>query len=303
LETILAKTYKYLNVHGVIGGDLVRPLRLVLVVTSISLICVLCCSLVSALNADDASVSLSWSSQAVYPNDIVSVTITFKSNSDEQLKIYAIGLHFDWMSADNFSGPDLSSSPVTVPSKGTYISDPIIIQIPLGTSPGSHSYFVGIDGTEGLSASSFSWNSPSFTIEIHDIIESYYNDVLPMVENKLNEAESANYASSEAQSLLQQAQVEFNNATSLATQGRWPEAFTSLSIADGFLDQAYAAEQSGAEQQTGVQSWLFYLAIIAIVVIIVIAIIFVVVRRRRRQVEPEAEQPVEDIEEQSEEPS
>ena len=280
-----------------------RPRRLVLIVTSISLICVLGCSLVSALDADDASVSLSWSSPAVYPNDTVSVTITFKSNSDEKLKIYAIGLQFDWMSSDNFTGHDLSDSPVTVPSQGIYIFDPIFIQIPLGTSHGSHSYFVGIDGTEGLSASSFSWNSPSFTIEIHDIIESYYNDVLPMVENKLNEAESANYASSEAQSLLQQAQVEFTNANNFASQGNWSEALTTLSIADDFLDQAYAAEQSGAEQQTGLQSLLFYLAIIAIVVIIVIAIIFVVVRRRRRQAEPEAEQPVENIEEQSEEPS
>jgi uncharacterized membrane protein len=303
LETILAKTYKQLNAHGIIGGDLVRPLRLMLIVTSISLICVLCGSLVSALDADEASVSLSWSSQAVYPNDTVSVTITFKSNSAEQLRIYAIGLQFDWMSSDNFTGHDLSDSPVTVPSQGIYIFDPIGIQVPLGTSSGPHSYFVGIDGTEGSSASSFSWNSPSFTIEIHDIIESYYNDVLPMVENNLNEAKSANYASSEAQSLLQQAQVEFDNATSLATQGRWPEAFISLSIADDFLDQAYAAEQSGGGQQIGPQSLLFYLAIIAIVVIIVIAIIFVVVRRRRRQTESGAEQPVETIEEQSEEQS
>jgi hypothetical protein len=205
------------------------------------------------------------------------------------------------MPSDNFSGPDLSDSPVTVPSQGTYISDPIVIQIPLGTSPGPHSYFVGIDGTEGLSASSFSWNSPSFTIEIHDILEGIYSDVLPTVENKLNEAKSANYASSEAQSLLQQAQVEFENATSLATQGRWTEAIENLEIADGFLDQAYAAEQSSAEQQTGLQSLLFYLAIIAIVVIIVISIIVVVVRRRRKQTDFGAEQPVETIEEQSEE--
>jgi hypothetical protein len=297
----MPKTYKQVNAHGLIGGDLVRPLRLMLIVTSISLICILCCSLVSALNQDEISVSLSWSSQAVYPNDIVSIRITLKSSFAEQLRIYAIGLHFDWMPSDNFSGPVLSDSPVTVPSQGVYIFDPIVIQVPLGTSPGSHSYFVGIDGTEGSSASSFSWNSPSFTIEIHDIIESYYGDVLPMVENKLNEAKSANYASSEAQSLLQQAQVEFDNATSLATQKRWPEALISLDIADDFLDQAYAAEQRSGEQQAGLQSLLFYLAIIVIVAIIVIFIIFVLVRKKRKQTDSGAEQPVETIEEQSEE--
>jgi hypothetical protein len=205
------------------------------------------------------------------------------------------------MDPNEFYTGNFSDNPAVVPSQGIYIFDPIVVQVPLGTSPGSHSYFVGIDGTEGSSASSFSWNSPSFTIEIHDIIESIYSDVLPMVENKLNEAKSANYASSEAQSLLQQAEVEFDNANSFASQGNWSEALISLDVADGFLDQAYAAEQSGGEQQEGLQSLLFYSAIIAIVVIIVISIIVVVVRKKRKQTDSGAEQPVETIEEQSEE--
>jgi hypothetical protein len=297
----MPKTYKQVNAHGLIGGDLVRPLRLMLIVTSISLICILCCSLVSALNQDEISVSLSWSSQAVYPNDIESIRITLKSSSAEQLRLYRIGLQFDWMDPNEFYTGNFSDNPVFVPSQGTYIFDPIVIQVPFDTSPGSHSYFVGIDGTEGLSASSFSWNSSSFTIEIHDFLESIYGDVLPMVENKLNEANSANYASSEAQSLLQQAKVEFDNAPSWATQGNWSEALISLDVADDFLDQAYAAEQSSGEQQAGPQSLLFYLAIIAIVVIIVIFIIFVLVRKKRKQSDSGAEQPVETIEEQSEE--
>ena len=299
----MPKTYKQVNAQGIIGGDLVRPFRLMLIVTSISLICILCCSLVSALNQDEASVTLSPPNLTGYHGDTISIRITFKSSSADQLKIYRIGLQFDWMPSDSFSGLDLSDSPVTVPSQGTYIFDPIAIQIPLNATAGPHSYFVGIDGTEGLSASSFSWNSPSFTIEIHDILESIYSDMLPTVENKLNGAKSANYASSEAQSLLQQAQVEFENATSLATQGRWTEAIYNIEIANDFLDQAYAAEQSGAEQQAGLQSLLFYLAIIAIVVIIVVSIIVVVVRKKRKQTDAGADQPVETIEEQSEEQS
>jgi hypothetical protein len=274
-----------------------------LTVTSISLICILCCSLVSALNQNEASVTLFPPNLTGYPGDTVSIRITFKSNYAEQLRIYRIGLQFDWMSSEGFSGHDLSDSPVTVPSQGTYIFDPIVIQIPLNATAGPHSYFVGIDGTEGLSASSFSWNSPSFTIEIHSILESIYSDLLPTVENKLNGAKSANYASSEAQSLLQQAQDTFGNATSFAIEGKWNVAIESLYIADDFLDQAYAAEQSSAEQQAGLQSLLFYLAIIAIVVIIVVSIIVVVVRKRRKQTDAGADQPVETIGEQSEEQS
>jgi hypothetical protein len=203
------------------------------------------------------------------------------------------------MPSDSFSGPDLSDNPVTIPSQGTYIFDPIVIQIPLNASAGSHSYFVGVDGTEGLSASYFSWNSSSFTIQIHSVIEKIYSDFLPQVENKLNGAISANYASSEAQSLLQQAQGELNNATSFATQGRWSEAIQSLQIAADFLDQAHEAEQRSDEQKAELQSLLFYLAIIAIVVIIVVSIIVVVVRKKRKQTDSVADQSLETIEEQS----
>ena len=280
-----------------------RSLRLMLTVTSISLICILCCSLVSALNQDEASVSMFWSSQTVYPADTVSIRITFKSNYAEQLRIYNIGLHFDWMPPESFSGHDLSDNPVTIPSQGTYIFDPIVIQIPLNASAGSHSYFVGIEGTEGISASNFSWNSTSSTIQIHSFLEKIYRELLPEVESKLNEASSANYESSEAQSLLQQAQYEHDRAPSLATEERWNEALTSLYNATDLLEQANAVEQRSDEQRAELQTLLFYVAIIAIVVIIAVSIIVVVVRRRRKHTDSGADQPLENIEEQSEEQS
>jgi hypothetical protein len=205
------------------------------------------------------------------------------------------------MPSNSFSGPDLSDNPVTIPSQGIYIFDPIVIQIPLNASAGSHSYFVGIEGTEGISASSFSWNSSSFTIQIHSFTEKIYNELLPNVENKLNGANSANYESSEAQSLLQQAQSAVSNATIAAGEQKWNLAIENLEIADDFLDQASEVEQRSDEQRAALQSLLFYLAIIAIVVIIVVSIIVVVVRRKRKQTDAGADQPLETIEEQSEE--
>ena len=297
----MPKTYKQVNAQEIIGGDLVRPLRLMLTVTAISLICILCCSLVSALNQDEASVTLVPSTLTGYPGDTISITITFKSNYAEQLRVYFIGLHFDWMPSDSFSGHDLSDNPATVPRQGSYVFDPIVIQIPLNATAGQHSYFVGIDGTEGVSASSFSWNSYSFTIEVHGFTEKIYNELLPHVKNKLNGANSANYESSEAQSFLQQAQSAFENANSSAIEGKWSLAIENLQIADDFLDEASEAEQRSDEQRAALQNLLVYVAIIAIVVIIVVSIIFVVVRKRRKQTDSGADQPPETIEEQSEE--
>ena len=277
-----------------------RPLRLMLTVTSISLICILCCGLVSALNQDEASVTLVPSTLTGYPGDTISITITFKSNYAEQLRIYFIGLQFDWMPSDSFSGHDLSGSPATVPRQGSYVFDPIVIQIPLNASAGSHSYFVGIDGTEGLSGSSFSWNSSSFTIDVHGFTEMIYNELLPHVENKLNGAKSANYESTEAQSLLQQAQSAFEDATSSANDGKWSLAIENLQIADDFLDEASEAEKRSDEQRAALLNLLFYVAIIAIAVIIIVSIVMVV-RKRRKQTDFGAEQPLETIEEYSEE--
>jgi len=276
-----------------------RLLRLMLTVTAISIICILCCSLVFALNPDEASVSLVWSSQTVYQGDVVSVRITFESNYAEQLVIDHIGLHFDWMDADSFYGSDLSDNPVTVPSYGTYIFDPIGIQIPVNVSAGAHSYFVGIDGAEGLSFSSFTWDSPILTIQIHSAIEKIYSDLVPEVQSKLNEAVSANYESAEAQSLLQQAQDEYTLAQSLANETRWNEALSKLYNATDLLEQADVAEQRSEEQKAEQQSLLFYLAIIAIVVIIALSIIVVVMRKKRRQPDAVADQSVETVEEQS----
>jgi hypothetical protein len=272
-----------------------------LIVASISLLCILCVGLVSALNQDEASVTLFPSTLTGYPGDTVSIRITFKSNYATELRIYTVGLQFDWMSSDQFSGYNLANSPVTVPSQGTYIFDPIVVQIPLNATAGPHSLFVGIDGTEGLSASPFSWNSTSFTIQVHSIMEKIYNNLLSDVQNKLNGAISANYESSEAQSLLQQAQNTFEGATQNATQGNWNLAIENLEISSDFLDQASEAEQKSDEQRAAFQTLLFYVAIIAIVAIVVVSIIVVVVRKRRKQADFGAEQPVEAIEEQSEE--
>lgn len=285
---------------GFIGGALVRPSRLMLAVISLSLICILCCGFVSALGSDEASVSLYWSSQMLYQGDTASVRITLKSNSADQLLIYYIGVHFDWMPADGFYGLDLSDNPVLVPASGSYIFDPMSIQIPANVSTGAHSYFVGIDGVQG-SSSSFSWDSPASTIQIRPYNEKYYTIMMSQVERELNESIHAKYESAEARSLLQQAQTEYALAQPLANAGNWQEALPHLYNASDLLDQAREIEQLSAEQRTGPQSLLFYGAIIAVVVIVAVSIIVVVLRRKRKQPDSGAEQPVETIEEPSEE--
>jgi len=265
------------------------PIKLMAV--SISIICVLSIGFVSALESDEASVSLFWSVQTFYQGDVITVKITFTSSCIDQLTIVGYGLQFDW-DPDKFYGPDISANPVSIPSYGTHIFNPITIQIPVNASIGAHSYFVGVDGAQGYSLTEFSWDSPTSTIQVHSAIGRIYSDLASQFDSKLNNASSANYESAEAKSLLQQAQDEYDLSRYLTTEERWSEALLHVQNATNILDQVSAAEQRSEEQKGEQQTLLVYLAITAIAVIIALSIIIVIMRKKRKQPAPVVDQPV-----------
>jgi len=152
----------------VFGEIQVRSLRISLIVTIIT-IAFLCSGLVAALNSNEASIQTFFSSQTIQPGQTVTVRIFFASTSADELQITNVGIHFDWMPSGGFYGYDLSSAPVAISSGGgNYMFDEIAVQVPANVSAGSHSYYVGVDGTQGSSSSApFSWDSPTSTIEVY----------------------------------------------------------------------------------------------------------------------------------------
>lgn len=267
-----------------------KAFPLTLIVVSLSIICILNIGLVSALEQGELSIVPSWLKSTPYQGDSTTVTLRLTSTSSNQLRIYYIGLHFDWMPADSFVGLDLSDDPVVVPASGIYIFEPMLIQIPANVSVGSHSYFVGIDGIEG-SYDSFSWNSPDLTLQILDFRSKIYDSLLTRVDNNISSAVNAGYQSAEAQSLLAEAQTKRAEAETLAAAGNWGEATSTLQQAISYLEQAETAEQQYDEQQGGQQTLLLIVAVIVVIVVIVV-IIAVMVRKRRKQPEAVADQEV-----------
>jgi hypothetical protein len=259
-----------------------KSFLLKLVAISISIICILSIGAVSALTQDEASVMASWLSPKYYQGDTASVRIFFQSNIADELQVTRISIHFDWMPSDAFYSSDLSASPVTIQGLGSYPFE--LTNMNLTTSAGNHSYYVSIDyvqnGANGI------WNSPSLILQILNGNEKIYDQLEPQVINRIN---NATYSSSEAKSLLQQAQTEYNNALSLKGEQKWQEAVTSLRAASDYLDQADAAEQSSGGQMGNL---LLYLIIAAIAVVAALTVIGVAVLRRRKKSEAPAE-PVE----------
>lgn len=258
-----------------------------LIAISIIIIFVFNIGLVSALDQDEASVSLSWSSQTIYQGSTATIRITFQSNSTDELQISHVGLQFDWMPSDAFTGHDLSDNPVVIPAYGVHTFDAITILIPADTSSGEHSYFVGIDGVQNNVG--FAWDSPSFTVQILDAGEKAFTELVLQVAAEINVAINATYESSEAQSLLQQAEDAYMQSHSYANEGNYQEAISTLGTASDYLDQAEAAEQRYTEQTAQQQQLILYIAIIVIVVVVVAVI--AVIWRKKRKMEPKAKQP------------
>jgi hypothetical protein len=122
--------------------------------------------LVTAFDQSSLSAVPVFSSTNLNVGSTVTVRITVQSNVDEELQLTHIGVNFDWMDSSGFYGPDLSSNPAVIPSSGSYTTPPFIVQIPANVTVGSHSYFIGVDGTESSTQEEFYWNSSLTAIQV-----------------------------------------------------------------------------------------------------------------------------------------
>lgn len=260
--------------------------HLALIAVLVCIVCLLNIGLVSALSQGEISVTPSWTSPAVGKGAITAVTIRLTSSSSDDLTIYRVGVHFDWMDSGSFYTLDLSDDPVFVPSQGIYIFQQMTIQIPADVSAGSHSYSIAIDGTQGSSATSFSWDSSNFELEITESSSITYDALRVQVANAISEAETAAYQNAEAKSLLEEANEAYGQALILASQNKTDEAIASLQNASNLLNQAKAAEQqNGTQENPGLQTLILFLAAGAVVAVVVGVTIALLVRRKDKATE------------------
>ncbi len=121
--------------------------------------------LVSALTSDQAVLRALLSNSQPQQGETITALIFFQNNSTDSVAITYVGLHFDWMPTDGFYGFNLSSAPVTVQAGGSYVfSSPITVTVPEDSTVGVHTYYLEIDGTQGASETTFSFDSD--TVEL-----------------------------------------------------------------------------------------------------------------------------------------
>lgn len=245
-------------------------------------------SVVFALEENQASANVNWTNQPYYQGSNATVSIYFHNNSTEQLTIYFVGFHFDWMAKDNFTGFNLSNNPINVTANGSYTFNPMLIHIPTNVAVGSHNYTIGIDGYQGTSYpyEEFGWDSPAFSLEIFDFRVKSFNTLLVEVNNKMGEATNATYRSPDARSLLSQAEGEKNDAVALAMAEDWDAALLKLQSASEHLNKAEAKE--AAFEETGIPQNLL-LVVIGVVITIVVIILLIAFVMRKNGKKPRVE--------------
>lgn len=265
-----------------------KPSRLMIMVACFSLTCALFNGVCFALEQDDARVSLNWSSEALYSGSNTTVNIFFISDYSEELTIYSVGLHFDWMESETFLGYNLINNPVTVPSNGSHNFYPINVLVPENVTVGAHSYYVGIDGLEGGSTD-FTWDSRPQTVMIQNSAQEVYNNLKTEVADDIADALDADYRSSAAQSFLEQAEDAYDQALSLASDENWDAAILALQSASGYVEQADLNEQSYVEPETLDDSLLLIVGVAAVAVVAVL-VVALIVRRKGKQAAAPVEQ-------------
>jgi hypothetical protein len=197
----------------------------------------------------------------------------------QELTIYYVGIHFDWIPADGFYGVDLNSTPGYVSSSNSILSESFSVQIPTNVTEGPHTYAVGVDGIDS-SSNSFSWDSPTSTIQVRPAEEKLYNILLSQVESQMNTANKTNYQNTSAKSYLQQAQTTYDLAPIQANAGNWTQALITLQDSSTYLNLANAAEQKHGSSGQGFALYLIAMPVAIIVIVAFIAVLFV---RKRKQ--------------------
>jgi hypothetical protein len=121
----------------------------------------------AAITSNDVTISAYLSNSSLRPGDQIVVNVTFDSKVAQALDIYAIGIHADWMQAEQLQGPNYASSetgPVTVEANGLF-STRFVATVPVGTSLGAHTYYIGVDGLDSSNVP-FSLNSAESTLQV-----------------------------------------------------------------------------------------------------------------------------------------
>ncbi len=226
-------------------GDYMKP-RIIIFLLVALLAAPLIPAPLHALENDDLDLIFKWSAETYYPGDYGNLSISLESKNTNALKFDAVRLVFigGYYYFHDFL-LDLRRNPITIPPEGfcTFPNIEFYFHSRDPTGPMQFSVFLQLEenGTSGWSATT--WVSQSYSIMVRDTNERVYRNATREIEERLAQAQVANFTDSNAKSLLLQSLGEKDLAAELAQERKWREAVTHAETAADLLEQAFSSEK------------------------------------------------------------
>lgn len=151
----------------------------------------------------------------LYQGEIVSANVTVKNNENFPVRVYSVGVHYDWMPEGVFSAVDFGGGYMQVESNSVTSPGNLLIQCDSNVSTGYHSFYYKVvlnwyNSYTGI------WINESVVQPGTIYVES------PLKPQALQELQFANKSLSEAMDngyISSRAIADVNNATSLLNDG------------------------------------------------------------------------------------
>jgi len=161
--------------------------------------------------SSNVSVNLSLPTDSLLQGQVMAADLDIRNNEDYSVRIYKVGVHYDWMPEGTYYSLDYGNSYVQVESNTQTRPGQFLISCNKNTSVGYHKYFFKIDITRYDTASA-AWVSdtvvtPPGYLNVDSPFRLQSLQLLQDANQSLNDARSANYTSKAAK-------LDMFNATS-----------------------------------------------------------------------------------------
>ncbi|MEM3047486.1 MAG: hypothetical protein QW057_10485, partial [Candidatus Bathyarchaeia archaeon] len=188
----------------------------------------------------------------LYQGDTVNLSLKVTNMGVNEIEVHSIGVHPDWMPRLFFYRVDLSGRPARL-LPGESWNSSLSFNVPGDIAPGPHLFNGRVQFKErdpsGQPGPLQGWMGGNLTVVIYDAYKRLFDQLAPIVLEKISSAKEQHLELSNALALLAQAEREYNLAAAEAQAENYREAMAHLQASSSLVDQAVQHEASYWRQE------------------------------------------------------
>ncbi len=192
----------------------------------------------------------------LYQGDMVSANITVKNNENFPVRIYSVGVHYDWMPTNVVSSVDFGGNYLQVESNGVASPGQLLIHCDNNVTTGYHSFFYTVVLT-WYNAYTAAWVNETVVQPGTIFVESPFKpDALQQLQfaNKsLSDARAANYSSKRALAEVDNATISLNDGWSAYNGNDYQRAVNDSNDAISYLADAKVSESNFMDKKSSIE--------------------------------------------------